>query len=619
MRKLLSLLGAISLVATSTATVVACGQGPTTPPPVGPNYDELVNSLKNDVNEIFWKHLNENVYKNLVGLPDTESNYYFLNRTKITENSEKGANEIDPFDLQQLEIDLKKILEMDQLSKDLNNLKNVNEYKIILNDVNNVLKNIIFDWSSLTIKSYESKEEDKLYLGNIVVDYKIEVQYKGEKDIESFYINENIKYTSTNSDSLKKASDDFYKNISKDYFSSTDSADTKHTNLNWEEIRDNKKSSDGLGKTDKELKKYYQDDSNDNGFKKSMVDFIKKNYFDKVGNALPLSFEGDLIYKFSEMNKTSLFSSINKYKNYNNEESIKFAYSQDEGRIMLDTVFRKDPNSGSTQNILSTQYFKTSNYKVWKSDFENEKDNFLKQLNLDEEISEKIKETNEFKSSTALGYINLTGLSINLSDGTYIHELPDFKIAVNYFVDINQSDAQILSKMSEFSIESLKAWHKIFGVSNTYEYPEHNSKEDFLVSLKSSELTEKISTSFSKNKEWGLNHTHYFNNSFSLRKAALLEETKIKLLSEANIFEDSIYSMSISIPDSTYVGAWSYSAFDWTANKKTGINIKSNGKSEHRNNNIMSFVFGYFNFHIDLDQITLGTLELNDKDIVRFI
>ncbi|WP_339030704.1 lipoprotein [Spiroplasma endosymbiont of Cantharis nigra] len=619
MRKLLSLLGAVTLIATSSTTVVACGQDKVVPPIIGINYEELVQSLKKDVNEIFWKHLNENVYKNLVGLPDTESNYYFLNRTKITENSEKGAAELDPFDLRQLENDLKKILEMDQLSKDLNTLKNVNEYKVILNDVNNLLANIIFDWSSLTIKSYES-EEDKLYLGNVIVDYKIEIKYKGEKDIESFYINENIKYTSTNSDSLKKASDDFYKNISKDYFSSTDSSDIKHTNLNWENLRSNKKSSDGLGKTDKEFKKYYQDDSNQNGFKKSMIDFIKKNYFDKVGNTLPLSFEGDLIYKFSEMNKFSLFSSINKYKNYENEESIKFNYSQDEGRIMLDTVFRKDPNSGATQNILSTQYFKISNYKVWKSDFENQKDNFLKELKLNEEVSNQIKQTNEFKSSTALGYINLTGLSINLANGTYIHELPDFKIAVNYFIDIDQSDAQILSKMSEFSVESLKVWHKIFGVSNSYEYPEHNSKEDFLVSLKSSELTEKISASFFLNPpEWGNNHTYYFNNSFSLNKLALLEDTKIKLINDANLFEESIYNMSISTPDSKSVGALTYSAFDWTANKKTGINIEANGKSENRNNNIMSFTFGYFNFHIDLDKITLGALELNDKDIVKFI
>ncbi len=565
MRKLLSLLGAISLIATSSSTVVACGEGPEPPTTEGINYDEIIEALKKDVNEIFSKHLTENVYKNLIGLPDTESNYYFLNRTKISENNEKGANDLDPFDLQQLENDLKKILEVDQLSKDLNNLKSINEYKIILNDVNNVLKNIIFDWSSLTIKSYESKEEDKLYLGNVVVNYKIEVQYKGEKDIESFYINENIKYTSTNSDSLKKASDDFYKNISKDYFSSTDSADFKHTNLNWENLRDKKKSSAGLGRTDKEFKKYYENDSKDNGFKKSMIDFIKKNYFDKVGNTLPLSFEGDLIYKSSDMSKTSLFNSVNKKKSYANEESIKFDYSKDEGRIMLDTVFRKDPNSGTTQNILSTQYFKTSNYKVWKSDFQNQKDSFLKQLKLDEETSNQIEQTNEFKSSTALGYVNLTGLSINLADATYIHELPDFKIAVNYFVDINQSDAQILSKMSEFSVESLKAWHKIFGVSNAYEYPEHNSKEDFLVSLKSSELTDKMTDRFNEAKEWTLNMTNYFNDSFSLQKK--LEDYKVNLLNDANINEDSWYNMSISALNN-HTGSWTYSAFDWTANKK---------------------------------------------------
>ncbi len=616
MRKLLSLLGAIGILATSSATVVACGDKPVPPPPVTGNYDELVKSLKNDVNEIFWKHLNDNVYKNLVGLPDTESQYYFLTKTKIIENSNLSAEEIDPFDLQQLEKDIKKVLEVDQLSIELNKLKNVNEYKIILNDVNDLLKAVVIDWKSLVIKSYESPAEDKLYLGNVIVDYKIQIQYKGEQAVETFEVNENFKYTSTNSDSLKKASDDFYKNIAKDYFSSTDSNDKKHTNLNWENLKDKKKPYEGLGKTEKEFKKYYQDESKNNGFEKSLIDFIKKNYFEKVGNTLPLSFEGDLIYKSSEMSNYSMFNTINKYKKYDSESSVKFDYKDDSGRLFLNTMFRNNPSDLTTKNNLSTHYFKKTNYDIWKRDFEIEKDSFLKGLNLENESS--IKETSEYKSSSALGYVNLTGLSINLANGIYIHELPDFKLAVNYMVDINQSDAQILDKMAEFSVENLKIWHKVFGVSHNYEYPDYNSNEDFLMTLKSSKLTDEIAKRFPDNNSTNHNMTAFFNETLSLKGKPFFLETRENFLNETNIIEDSLYSMSINDLNESSV-SWTYSAFDWTANKKTGINIKANGKSDHRNNQIMYFDLGYMNFYIDLDKITMGAIELGDKEFIKFI
>ncbi|WP_339033465.1 lipoprotein [Spiroplasma endosymbiont of Cantharis rufa] len=610
MRKLLSLLGTVSLIATTSATVVACGTKPVIPPE-GINYDEIVKSFKSDVNEIFSKHLNENVYHNLIGLPDTESRYYFLNRTKIIENSDSKWEDIDPFDLKQLEKDIKKVLDIDELSKELNKLKNVNDYKIILNDVNDLLKNVVIDWKTLVIKSYES-EVDQLYLGNVIVDYKIQIRYKGEKDIENFEINENFKYTSTNSDSLKQASDDFYKNISKDYFLSDDLNDKKHTNINWEKIRGDKKSSDGFGKTNDEFKKYYQDDSKNNGFESSMTNFIKKNYFEKVGNTLPLSFEGDLIYKSSEMNKNSLFKVMNKYKQFKDDTAIKFDYKTDAGRIFLNTIFRDEPTDLKTKNNLLTYYFNKSNYEIWKSNFQLEKDSFISGLKLENESA--IKETSEYKSSAALGYVNLTGLSINLSEGLYIHELPDFRIAVNYFVDIDQSEGQILDKIAEFTVNSLKVWHKTFGVANSYEYPDHNSNEDFLMSLKSSELTNQISEISSREI---VNTTNGFYRSFSLVGNNYLKETKIKLLNDANIIEDSAYYMMVPSLETT--NEWMYSTFDWTANKKTGINIKHNGKSEHRNNQWLSFNFGYLAFFIDLDKITLGAIELGDKEIVKFI
>ncbi|ALD66569.1 lipoprotein [Spiroplasma cantharicola] len=616
MKKLLSLIGAISLIATSSTTVIACESG-------GKDrekeidYETLVKKLKMEVNEIFTKHLDENVYKNLIGIPDTETAYSFLTQTKIMENSNKSAEELDPYDLELLEQDIKKVLELDQLISDLNQLKIIDDYKVILNDVDNLLKNVLFDWSSLKILSYESNDEDKLYLGNVLVNYKVEIQFKGEEKIETFIIDEDFKYTSTNSNSLKKANDDFSKNIAKDYFLSNNETDRRHTNLSWDNIKGNKKSSDGFGRIDEQLKKYYQTDSETNGFKKSIIDFTKVNYFDKQNNKLPLLFEGEIMYKTSEMNKYSMSSAVNKWKSFNDSESIKYDYKEDDGRILLDTVFREDPEKITSKNNLSSYYFKNSNLKIWKKDYENIKDDFLRSLNID--LNNKIKEKDEYKKSTALGYVNLTGLSINLGKGAYIHQLPDFKIAVNYSVDFNQSDAKILDEMSHFTLDTLKVWHEVFKVYHGYPYPKHNSDEDFLIALKKSELTKEMTEIFPTEGDENKSSQVFFRDAFSLSNTKIFNKYHDELFEKANILENSWYYMVFASLDSLSPSERKNTAFDWSANNKIGINLKWNNNNQTMNNQVMTFRFGYLNFHIDLNKITMGAKELGNKELVKFI
>ncbi|ALD66560.1 lipoprotein [Spiroplasma cantharicola] len=614
MKKLLSLLGTISLVTTSSATVVACGEKTEPPDPII-NNEALIKEFKIEVENIFQKHLDENVYKNLIGLPDTEIKNKFLNQTKIIEYTGAKASEIDQFDLQQLEHDIKNVLDIDILTKELNKLKNINKYKIILNDVNNLFKNLIIEWDSLVIKSYQEAEtkKDEIFLGNVIVNYKIVVNYKGEKDIESFELGNNMKYTSTNNTALKVASDDFYQNIAKDYFLSSKAEDRKHTNIKWNNINSTgKKEYDGFGIVESEFEKYFEIDSNTNGFKDSMIEFIKSNYFEKVGNTLPLSFEGDLIYKSSEMKKYSLLQTINKWETfYNQEDSIKFDYKNDKGRLFLETVFRKDPNLPETKNSLSTYYFTKENYEIWKTNFDIQKDNFLKELKIDKEKDNFI-ETDEYKKSINLGYINLTGLSINLAEGSYIHELPDFRIAINYLIGDDQTPSKDLSLLSEFTVDTLKAFHKMFGVSHAYEYPEYNSKDDFLMTLKRSELTDAIVDKFYS----GHDNSGDFVKTFSLFDSQNLGFYRQQMFDEAKL-PDSEYFFGFSNLAKKTI--WVYNNWFWKANKKVGINISWRDISGNRSDRIMTFQLGYLNFHIDLDQITLGAKEVGNKELIKFI
>ncbi|WP_342259102.1 lipoprotein [Spiroplasma endosymbiont of Dioctria linearis] len=601
MKKLLSLLGAVSLIATSSASVVACGGpiNPTKPPTV--DYDKLVKDLEKDVNEIFAKHLQNNVYEKMIGLTINEKENKFLNKTTIKTFKGRSASEIGEKNLAFLVDDINRILDISQLESELNKLKLVNEYSILLNDVNTLYKGIVFDWSTLDINTNES---ESLYLGNVLLDFKIQVQYKGEKDIELLQINDSFKYTLTNDATLKDSSDKFYKNITKDYFSSQDSDAKKYSNLLWNDIKGQKNKIDGYGNIDKEIDNYWNRTARTNGFKDSIAKFIKTNYFSKLPT-LPLSFETDNFYKGSELSKTSLFHSINTPKAFNNSESIKFDYKTEEGQLMLESIFRKNPDMNPTSFILKNNYFTENNLNVWKSDYEISKENFIKNLNLNS--NNEFKQTEQYKNSFSMNYVNLTGLSIKFPDQEYVHNLPDFKIATNYIIDSNQSSEAILDDMTEFSINSIKSFHEVFGVDYSYNYLENNnSKDDILMAIKKSDFTNAIK--FNQATSGGL---ELMSPALSLT-ANGLSSYRNKLLENSNLPSNSTYLFDSRSTDvaNAYVSGYVVSKYYRNYSSQNGIYSTIyylNQSNNNYNEKIFYWNLGYLNIHFDLDQIIDGT------------
>ncbi|WP_342259100.1 lipoprotein [Spiroplasma endosymbiont of Dioctria linearis] len=598
MKKLLSLLGAVSLIATSSASVVACGDSETVKVE---NY-ELIKALEKDANEIFVKHLQNNIYDKMIGLTINEKENKFLNKSTIKIFKGRSASEIGEKTLALLVDDINRILNISQLESELNKLKLVNEYSILLNDVNTLYKGIVFDWSTLDINTNES---ESLYLGNVLLDFKIQVQYKGEKDIELLQINDSFKYTLTNDATLKDSSDKFYKNITKDYFSSQDSDAKKYSNLVWNDIKGQKNKIDGYGNIDKEIDNYWNRTARTNGFKDSIAKFIKTNYFSKLPT-LPLSFETDNFYKGSELSKTSLFHSINTPKAFNNSESIKFDYKTEEGQLMLESIFRKNPDINPTSFILKNNYFTENNLNVWKSDYEISKENFIKNLNLNS--NDEFKQTEQYKNSFSMNYVNLTGLSIKFPDQEYVHNLPDFKIATNYIIDSNQSSEAILDDMTEFSINSIKAFHEVFGVDYSYNYLENNnSKEDILMAIKKSDFTNAIK--FNQATSGGL---ELMSPALSLT-ATGLSSYRDKLLQLSNLPSNSTYLFDSREPSTSRVSVAGYGGSKYYRNysSQNGIystihdlNFKPSIKDY--NEKIFYWKLGYINIYFDLDQIIDG-------------
>ncbi|WP_339030695.1 lipoprotein [Spiroplasma endosymbiont of Cantharis nigra] len=610
MKKLLSLLGAVSLIATSSASVVACGD-PTEPTLPIIEYEKLVQELEQDVNKIFVDHLQNNVYDKMIGLIANDNHNKFLNRTTIKTFKGKSASEIGEKNLANLVDDINRILDVTKLESELNKLKFVNQYSILLNDVNTLYKGIIFDWSTLNINTNENED---LYLANVLLNYKIQVQYKGKKEVEVITISDSFKYTLTNNATLKESSDNFLKNITKDYFSSQDSDAKKYSNLLWNDIKGSKSKLDGYGNINKELDNYWNNTAQINGFKDSFTNFIKTNYFSELPT-LPLGFETDNFYKGEVLNKTSLFYSINTPKSFDNNESIKFDYKTENGQLMLESIFRKNPDVNPTSSILRNNYFVEDNLKVWTKDYKLLKEEFIKNLNIDSKLLE---ETEQYKSSFSMRIVNLTGLSIKFPDQDYVHYLPDFKIATNYIIDLNQSSEEMLDDMAEFSVNSIKAFHKVYGVDYNYKYAEkNNTKEDILMAIKKSDFTNAIN--FPLSSMGGL---EYVNPTLSLENAITLSY-KEEMLELANLPINSLYIFDSrkSSDSSNYATRGSRSQYFRNYDSQRGIflSVWLQG-ANHMNEKLFYWNLGYLNFHFDLDQIIDGIKKspTREKDFIVF-
>ncbi|WP_342275038.1 lipoprotein [Spiroplasma endosymbiont of Cantharis lateralis] len=608
MKKLLSLLGGVSLVATTSASVVACGNTTTKPEKI--DYNRLIKDLEKDVNNIFVEHLENNVYKNLIGLTINEKENKFLNRTTIKIFKGKPASEIGEKNLALLVEDISNILELKELESKLNELKLVNKYNILLNDVNTLYKGIVFDWNTLDINSNESND---IYLANVLLNYKIEVQYKGEKEIEVLRISESFKYTLTNEEKIKNSSDNFYKNITKDYFSTQDLDAQKYSNLLWNDIKGSKSKLDGYGDIEKEIDNYWNNTAKQNGFTDSITEFIKANYFNELPT-LPLIFETDNFYKSTVLNETSLFNSINKPKALEDYESIKFDYKTEVGQLMLESIFRKNPDISPTDYLLRSNYFTEKNLDVWTKDYKLLKEEFIKKLNGNLEEFEK---TEQYKSSFSMGHVNLTGLSINFPDDKYIHYLPDFKIAINYIIDLNQSSDEILNDLNEFSVNSIKAFHEVYGVDYDYDYlQKNNSEEDILMAIKKSDFTNSIK--FEKDSIGGVS---LINKALSLDINETLPYRE-KLLKKSNLPLDSIYLFdfrnSYSSSDSPSMICCSKYFRNYDSERGVFFNIYNLNNNTMWEAKQMYWNLGYLNLHFDLDKIMDGIKTLEEKDFIVF-
>ncbi|WP_339020275.1 lipoprotein [Spiroplasma endosymbiont of Atherix ibis] len=198
MKKLLSLLAIVGFVASSAVSVVACvAKSDNKPEESKKNITQVVRNFEQDVAKIWSEHYEKEVASNLITVEDVKNDYKFLNKENIQKFS-KSENKLTVEHKKQLTSDAERLFQNKLLKHKLNELKKVNEYKIILDEVDSVFEHIELLFNDIFEINLGEVVEGS-YIGNVVVDYNIVTNYKGLNDVEKFKQFGALKYTSTES------------------------------------------------------------------------------------------------------------------------------------------------------------------------------------------------------------------------------------------------------------------------------------------------------------------------------------------------------------------------------------------------------------------------------------
>ncbi|WP_339020348.1 lipoprotein [Spiroplasma endosymbiont of Atherix ibis] len=84
MKKLLSVLATVGVIASSTVSVVACGtKSEKKPEEYKKDITQVVRNFERDVAKIWSEHYEKEVASNLITLEDVKNDYKFLNKKNI--------------------------------------------------------------------------------------------------------------------------------------------------------------------------------------------------------------------------------------------------------------------------------------------------------------------------------------------------------------------------------------------------------------------------------------------------------------------------------------------------------------------------------------------------------
>ncbi|WP_339020759.1 hypothetical protein [Spiroplasma endosymbiont of Atherix ibis] len=524
----------------------------------------------------------------MITLEDAKNDYKFLNKENIQKFS-KSENKLTVEHKKQLTSDVEKLFQVKLLKQKLNELKKVNEYKIILDEVDSVFEHIelIFN-DNFEINSEELSAG--VYIGNVIVDYNIVTHYKGVNDVEKFKQSGILKYTSTESKAFKYFGDVMYKNIVKDMF--TSSEEQKYVNLKWNDIKEEKQDYEAFVSSNSQLKKYYNENKD---FQKGLLKIINDKYFKPKFPSLQIGYSKPSIYKtdnFLEKNKDYLF--IN---NLDDQNAIKL--KEIDSRETISKILLG--NEKEIKRILRDDVFNLETLEKNKKKYRVAQDKFLKGFLSETEVSE-YQKTKYYDLAVAMGYVEFVGpvIKIGNNDFSYDHQFPDFKLAVSY--SMNGLNDNLTDK--SFIDLSLKLFGVYKNIWNPAEFLDLQNKFKInYLNSKDSKIWNRLDkTGSGKNNKWNINIMNGYLNQYSSYYFKELDKSLNLLDMTRNIFKSSNILYSFDVKNSNLNGLLRLCIYN---------RMKNGENSFWKNLNYMRFdLFGIVKINIYLEEIKNGEVKI---------
>lgn len=452
MKKLLNLLGSVGLLVTPTTTIVSCNSKNKTesvPKEETDNtkfFSEAIKDFKNEVSEIVTSNVLE-ANKSLMEIENKSQQNSFLNKENIREYSGGKEKDLNKTDKENLHKDVFTKMYVSKIKEEINNLKNLNKYTLILGNINEVFEDLEIKWPSLSITYNENFEdsanlkqvgnEDKPFASNVYLEFEIKTTYIDQANNKAdFSVKKDFIYSLTNSKVIELLGKTVLNDMEYGYLMNGKEQSKAWLDSSSLKMEDKDKN---LLDNNSVVENYF----NNNSFNKDLTDSVKKVLEDNnhdspwVKNA-KLSFSENKGFSKIEWKSKLNSNRMQKPKLYyisntlygDAERLFNYVFNRKE------EIEKENKVLGGVSQEVDVQIYNHLN-SVWTEmveNYRNEIDLFKEKAKekLDSNNYEKFKAF-DLSSTSNFGFVYLKSLELKI--GSYSQKLPEFRLLTAYSVD----------------------------------------------------------------------------------------------------------------------------------------------------------------------------------------
>ncbi|WP_339030601.1 lipoprotein [Spiroplasma endosymbiont of Cantharis nigra] len=449
MKKLLGFLGAITFIASTSTSVIACGNKEITDPATDENvFEELFKNFENDIQNSLNSHYSEkSLGFSVMNDSVEEKGFTFLKESKLTEVG-NGDHVLEGENLNSFNHDLNLLLDDTALRIKINALANQPEYNLLTSGLSNGIYNglIIKDNKiGINIKSGNENNTDAQSNFSATVSFSIaiDINYMKNNELQrknSDYLS--LTFSLINNEDISEAINDIQLYLGEELYKSANSPLF---------LTDSK-----LGIADYAFKEDIKDDvreytnkssSSTQGSFKNQIAKVTKEILDEKSTV-----SGSQVIANEQMSTENILWE-KQYAKFNATNAKAITTKSD---IYNKILVNKDPNITSAQKeeVIKNEYNKQLDDTNFKKSFET----FIKARGFSS-----VESKTNFESVLGFGTLNIGGLQIKVADDIY--EIPTIVLGFDYSVE---NDDNSLFKRSDYSkqiLNSMEAFRSSFDIS----------------------------------------------------------------------------------------------------------------------------------------------------------